>query len=60
MKSKAAWAYREGFARVRSILDLDPLTAREIMVQLDLEREDPLINPWKRGYDVALRTTRNH
>jgi hypothetical protein len=60
MKRRTAWAYREGFGVVKSILDLDPFTAREIMVELDPEREDPLLNPWKRGYRVAPRTTRDY
>ena len=60
MKHRTAWAYLEGFGAVKSILDLDPSTAREIMLELDPEREDPLLNPWKRGCNVAIRTTRDH
>jgi hypothetical protein len=60
MKRRAAWAYFEGFGAVKSILDLDRFTAREIMVELDPEREDPLLKPWKRGYSVAIRTSRDH
>jgi len=60
MKRRAAWAYLEGFGGVKSILDLDPFTAHEIMVELDPEREDPLLNPWKRGYNAAIRTTQDH
>ncbi len=60
MKRRSAWAYLEGLGAVKSILDLDPFTAREIMVELDPEREDLLLNPWKRGYNVAIRTTRDH
>ena len=60
MRRRTAWAYLEGFGAVKSILDLDPFTAREIMVELDPEREDPLLNPWKRGYNVAIRTVRDH
>ena len=59
MKRRATLAYLEGLGAVKSIRDLDPFTAREIMVELDPEREDPLLNPWKRGYSVATRTTRD-
>jgi hypothetical protein len=60
MKRKVAWAYLEGFGTVKSILEFDAFTAREIMVALDPEREDPLLNPWKRGYNAAIRTARSH
>ena len=60
MKRRTAWTYLEGFGAVKSVLDLDSFTALEIMVELDPEREDPLLNPWKRGYNVAIRTTRDH
>jgi hypothetical protein len=60
MKSRAAWAYLEGFGPIKSILDLDPFTAHDIMVQLDPEREDSLLNPWKRAYNPAMRKIRNH
>ena len=60
MKRRTAWTHLEGFGAVKSILDLDPFTAREIMAELDPEREDPLLNPWKRGYNVATRTVRDH
>ncbi len=60
MKRKAAWAYLEGFGAVKTILGLDSFTARELMVELDPEREDPLLNPWKRGYNAAIRMTRDH
>ena len=60
MKSRAAWGYFEGFGRVRSVLELDPSTAQQIMVELDPEREDPLLNPWKRGCKDAIRTARDN
>ena len=56
MKRKAARAYLDGFGTVRSVLQLDALTAKEIIEALDPEREDPLLNPWKRGYNAAIRT----
>ena len=60
MKRRSAWAYLEGFGAVKSVLDPDSFTALEIMVELDSEREDPLLNPWKRGYNAAIRTIRDH
>jgi hypothetical protein len=41
---------------VKSVLELDALTAREIIEALSDEREDPLLNPWKRGYNAAIRS----
>jgi hypothetical protein len=60
MKRKATRAYLDGFATVKSVLELDTLTAQEIMDALDPEREDPLLNPWKRGYNAAIRAAWGH
>jgi len=60
MKGKAARAYFEGFATVKSVLELDVLTVQELAEALDLEREDPLLNPWKRGYKAAMRSALGH
>ena len=56
MKRKTARAYLDGFGTVTSVLELDALTAREIIEALSDEREDPLLNPWKRGYNAAIRS----
>ena len=56
MKGKAARAYLDGFGTLKSVLELDALTAREIMEALGEEREDPLLNPWKRGYNAGVRS----
>jgi hypothetical protein len=56
MKGKSARAYLDGFGTVRSVLELDVLTAREIMEALVEEREDPVLNPWKRGYNAGIRS----
>jgi hypothetical protein len=60
MKGRAARAYLDGFGTVKSILELDSLTAREIIDALDPDREDPLLNPWKRGYNAAIRAAWGH
>ena len=56
MKGKTARAYLDGFRTVTSVLELDALTAREMTEALSDEREDPLLNPWKRGYNAAIRS----
>jgi hypothetical protein len=60
MKGKAARADLEGFGTVRSVLELDVLTAREIIEALSEEREDPLLNPWRRGYNADIRSAMGH
>jgi len=60
MRRKSARAYLEGFGTVKSVLEFDELTAREIMEALDPEREDPLLNPWKRGYNAGIRSAWGH
>jgi hypothetical protein len=60
MKGKTARAYLEGFGTVKSVLELDDLTAREIIEALAEEWEDPLLNPWKRGYNAAIRSALGH
>jgi hypothetical protein len=54
-KSTTARAYLDGRGAVRSILGLDAQTAREIVEALDTDREDPFLNPWRRGYNAAIR-----
>lgn len=56
MKGKVARAYLDGFGTVKSVLELDTLTVLEIVEALYPEREDPLLNPWKRGYNAGVRT----
>ena len=59
MKGKTV-RYLGGYGAVRSVLELDPLTREEIEDALDPEREDPLLNPWKRGYNAAIRRALGH
>jgi hypothetical protein len=56
MKGKSARAYLDGFGTLKSVLELDALSAREVMEAFVEEREDPLLNPWKRGYNAAIRS----
>ena len=60
MKGKTAGAYLDGFGTVKSVLELDVLTAWEIMEALSEEREDPLLNPWKQGYSAGIRSAMGH
>jgi hypothetical protein len=56
MKGKSVREYLEGLGTVTSVVELDALMAREITEALVGEREDPLLNPWKRGYNVGIRS----
>ena len=56
MRGKSVREYLDGFGTVTSVLELDALTGREIMEALSEEREDPLLNPWKRGYNAGIRS----
>jgi len=60
MKGKAARAYFDSVATVKSVLELDALTVQELVEALDPEREDPLLSPWKRGYKAAIRSALGH
>jgi hypothetical protein len=60
VKRKQTRAYLDSFGVVKSVLELDALTVREIVEQLDPEREDPLLNPWRRFHHVAIRTAWGH
>jgi hypothetical protein len=60
MNGKAARAYLDGFGTVKSVLELDTLTAQEVIEALSEEREDPLLRPWKRGYNAAIRSATGH
>jgi hypothetical protein len=56
MNGKSVREYLEGLGTVTSVAELDALTAREIMEALVEEHEDPLLNPWKRGYNAGIRS----
>jgi hypothetical protein len=60
MKSKTARAYLDDYEALRSIAEFDTLTMVEIMESMGSEREDPLLNPWKRGYNAAVRGALGH
>ena len=58
---KTARAHRNGFATGHGGIDVDRLTADEVLGLLDPDRDgDPLLTPWKRGYRVAIRSAFGH
>jgi hypothetical protein len=60
MKSKTARAYLDDYEALRSIAEFDALTTLEIMESIDAEGDDPFLNPWKRGYNAAIRAASGH
>jgi hypothetical protein len=48
------------FAVVKSLVEFDNLTVQEIFEAFDQEREDLLLNPWRRGYGAAVRAAMDH
>jgi hypothetical protein len=56
VNGKSVREYLEGLGRVTNVAELDAVMAREMREALGEEREDPLLNPWKRGYKASLRS----
>src|SRR5262245_47892194 len=55
LQEQAVQAYLETSETVRGLGALDVLTQQEIVEALDPYREDPLLNPWRRGYGARVR-----
>ena len=52
----ATHSFLDGFATARLVLDVDDLTAEEIVRSLDPHQEaDPGLTPWRRGYHAGIR-----
>jgi hypothetical protein len=49
-------SHLDGFAVVTTVLEHDQLTRRELLESLGEECGDPLVTPWKRGYNAAVRS----
>jgi hypothetical protein len=60
VKGRRAPAYLEGPAAVRCLREMDSFTAHEVVSFFDAERHDPLLNPWRRGYDAGIRAALGH
>jgi hypothetical protein len=55
-KKQTSKAFLDGFGTVRSVLELDELTMTEVLESLYPEGDtDPVLTPWKRGYQAAIR-----
>jgi hypothetical protein len=55
LEEQAVQAYLEAFDTVEGFPELDVLTQQEVVEALDPYREDPLLNPWRRGYNAGMR-----
>ena len=56
MKNRnARRAYLPGFAAADHLSEIDTLSVQDLVAALDLEREDPLLSPWRRSYQAAIR-----
>lgn len=60
MPRKMQHAYVDGFVTARRLLGEGLLTLEELVAELDPEREDPLMNPWRRSRSAAIRRTLGH
>jgi len=60
MKGTRTQASLDGFGMVKSRLEVDVMTMEEILKELELERQDPLLSPWTKGYKAAIRTALGH
>ena len=60
MPRKMQHAHVDGFPTARGLLGESPLTLEELVAELDLQREDPLINPWRRNHSEAIRRALGH
>jgi len=60
MRRKARHAYVDGYGTARSVQEAETLTLAEVLVELDPEREDPLLNPWRWNSLAAIRRSLGH
>lgn len=60
MHRKTPHTYVDGARTARSLYDADVVTLQELAAELDPEREDPLLNPWRRSGRAAIRRALGH
>ena len=60
MNRKMRRAYVDGCGTARAIAQADALTLEEILAELDPERADPLLNPWRGSGSAAIRRSLGH
>jgi len=60
MTRRVPHAYLDGPDTLRELFEADPRRLREIAGELDPEREDPLLNPWRGSGRAAIRRALGH
>ena len=60
MPRRMQHAYVDGSGTARRLLEEDLLTLEELVSELDPEREDPLVNPWRGSGSAAIRRALGH
>ena len=60
MPRRMQHAYVDGSRTARRLLEEDLLTLEELVSELDPEREDPLVSPWRRSGGSAIRRALGH
>jgi hypothetical protein len=60
MTRRVPHAYLDGSDTLREIFEADPRRLREIASELDPERQDPLLNPWRGSGRAAIRAALGH
>jgi hypothetical protein len=56
MKRRPARSYLDGLGTFDSVFERHALAVQEAVESFDPEREDPLVNPWRRGHKTGLRS----
>ena len=60
MRRRMQHAYVDGSGTARRLQEEDLLTLEELVSELDPEREDPLVSPWRRSGSAAIRRALGH
>jgi hypothetical protein len=60
MRRKVQHDYVYGPDTIGSLIETDGLTLQELGAELDPEREDSLLNPWRRSGRAAMRRALGH
>jgi hypothetical protein len=56
-KKQNSRAFLDGFATVRSVIELDELSLTEVLESIHPESDlDLFLTPWKRGFQAGIRT----
>ena len=60
MPRRMPHAYVDGSGTARRLQEEALLTLEELVSELDPEREDPLVSPWRRSGSSAIRRVLGH